>query len=178
VKWTSSIFDTDSINNDECPIIKNAFEDNDIHENNKGIELRNSIFKTINYVNYKDNKMELFFDVTLKGESTFWLFLRNNDVFSKYTAVIKIIKEEKCQKTFIHFGTFVVDSKANLIFKTFLKQQLINYAKNKNKSFYENDYCVVKALVLDVGDEKIVIKVYLNESEIEKILLLEISSFQ
>ena len=73
-------------------------------------------------------RTESYFDIILKGESNFWIVTRSSDVFNKFSAVIKISKEDRCQKVFASFGTFVNDSKGNMFFKVFLKQQLINFS--------------------------------------------------
>ena len=73
-------------------------------------------------------RIESYFDVILKGESNFWIISRSSDVLNKFSAVVKISKEDRCQKVFASFGTFVNDAKGNMYFKIFLKQQLINFS--------------------------------------------------
>lgn len=79
-------------------------------------------------------RVETYFDVLLKGESVFWVIMRSNDALDKFSVVIKLSKEDRCQKVFASFGTFVSDSKGTMYFKIFLKQQLINFSsKTKYK---------------------------------------------
>ena len=86
-------------------------------------------------------KADIFIDVILKGESTFWLFTRSKDYLDKNTAVIKLNKEEGLQRVFISFGTFIEESNGSLIFKVFLKRQLIGNSSILSllyRSFREN----------------------------------------
>jgi hypothetical protein len=73
-------------------------------------------------------RVDTYFDVILKGESFFWIILRSSDVLNKFSVVVKLSKEDRCQKVFASFGTFVFDAKGNMYFKIFLKQQLINFS--------------------------------------------------
>ena len=73
-------------------------------------------------------RVESYFDVILKGESYFWIVTRSSDELNKFSAIIKISKEDRCQKVFASLGTFVYDGKGNMYFKIFLKQQLIDYS--------------------------------------------------
>src|SRR4051812_28596107 len=103
---------------------------------------------------------DVYLDVELKGESSFWLILRSTSVLDKYSAVLKFSKENNSQKVFVSFGTFVHDHENKPIFKIFQKQQLINYSKDKNKSFLDRDTCQIRANVLDNGDDKIKAKIF------------------
>ena len=65
--------------------------------------------------------------------------MRSISELNKYSAILKFSKEDKSQKVFVSFGTFVLDHNGKSIFKIFLKQQLINYHKNiKNKNANDN----------------------------------------
>jgi len=167
INWKYAIFDTDQVFNEDFPMIKTQWEDTEINQNSKGIEVRNLIFASNDELNLKTMRVVNYFDVVLKGESTFWLITRSSDVLNKFSAVIKLSKEDRSQKVFVSFGTFVFDAKDNMYFKSFLKQQLINYSKTKNKYYYDNDICEIKGNVLDCGDDRIRAKFYLNDSKIE-----------
>lgn len=112
------------------------------------------------------NGLEILCSLTLKGESVFWLFTRSSDQkFDKYTSVIKVSKEDKCQRCFVSMGTFVEvngdkgkDDK--IIFKTFSKRQMINFSKSKTNFYYENDICEIKMSILDSGYENIIAKIF------------------
>lgn len=85
------------------------------------------------YSNYFDHSsvLEISLNVSLKGESVLWLILRTEDNLDEYSAVIKLTKEERSQKMFISFGTFVsLEDKEDLIFKIFTTQQLIDTSSN------------------------------------------------
>jgi len=68
--------------------------------------------------------------VSLRGESSFWIITRSNETLDQYSAIIKITKEDKSQRMFISLGTFVKDHLGNEVFKVFLKQQLIDSSSN------------------------------------------------
>lgn len=115
--------------------------------------------------------MELTLGITLKGESSCWIITRTSEAFNEYTSVVRISKEDKSQKVFVSFGTFVKDQNNDLIFKVFLKQQLIDFSSKyfqflkcfleiKNRSYYENDTCEVRAYILDMGEDKIITKLF------------------
>lgn len=75
---------------------------------------------------------------SLKGESALWLILRTEDKLDENSAVIKISKEDKSQKMFISFGTFVsFEDKEDLKFKIFTTQQLIDTSSNLINNFKE-----------------------------------------
>lgn len=99
--------------------------------------------------------------MTLKGESSFWLFSRSDPKveFDKYTTIIKVSKDDKSQKCFLTLGTFVYDIRGNKVLKTFLKHQLINYSKVKNTKNYEEDYCDFKISIVDAGENTIICRI-------------------
>ncbi len=74
-----------------------------------------------------------------------------NEQPDEYTAVIKVSKEEKSQKLFLHFGSFVRDNPGNLIFKFFQKQQLIDFGV-RPIGYIENDYSDIKMQIYDKED--------------------------
>jgi len=115
---------------------------------------------------------EAYFDCTLKKESAFWIILRNDRAFDKYSSILKISKEERSQKVFASFGTFVLDERANLVFKVFQKQQLINMSKEQqNKVYKDNDLCRIKGSLIDSGNEKLIVKIYINDDKSENLIV-------
>jgi len=170
IDWKYALFDTDLVFHEEFPLIRSEWQDSDINQDPKGIEIRNFIFSSNEQLDLKTMRVENYFDIVLKGESSFWLITRTSDVLNKFSAVIKISKEDRSQKVFVSYGTFVSDSKENTYFKIFLKQQLINYSKIKNKYYYDNDICEVKGNILDCGDDKIRAKLYFNDNKVENII--------
>ncbi len=83
--------------------------------------------------------MQIYVEFILKGDSSCYIFSRNYEkikqpngsIFSPYTSVIKIQKDDKCQKTYISLGTFT-ETNGILCYKTFSKIQLLNIS-SKNK---------------------------------------------
>jgi hypothetical protein len=74
-----------------------------------------------------------------------------NEQPDEYTAVIKVSKEEKSQKIFLHFGAFVKDSSGNIVFRFFQKQQLIDFGV-RPIGYIENDYSDIKMQIFDKED--------------------------
>ena len=72
--------------------------------------------------------VELKTSLYLAGDSYVWLFNRVDNYFDEGSLVVKIEKFEKSQKVFASFGTFLRDSQNNLIFKTFIREQLIDFS--------------------------------------------------
>jgi hypothetical protein len=75
-------------------------------------------------------KVNINVKVTLKGESSCWIFSRTAEKLTKFTSVLKLSKEARSQKVFASLGTFVMNQKGVLVFKVFIKQQLINFSSN------------------------------------------------
>lgn len=90
-----------------------------------------------------------------------------NQIFSKYSTVIKIFKNKNSKKAFVSFGTFYKSKKSgNLHYKTFLQRQLIDYLhQDKNYYYLENDLCEFNIIVLDLGNEYLEAKISLNNKE-------------
>ena len=148
-------------------------------------KLINLAIRITNEVDYSLNKMTISLNLTLTGESEFWLMTRcfvndnlndyenenviENNIFNKYSSVMKIIKEPNSSRCFVHFGTFYEDKKNKEIkFKTFFKRQLINNnndSKYKNFSYLEKDCCEFKIDLTDMGIELIKAKIKMNDSE-------------
>lgn len=92
---------------------------------------------------------------------------KNNKMFSKYSTVIKIIKNKNSNKAFISFGTFYKNKKSgNLHYKTFLQRQLVDYIHEDNDYYYlENDLCEFDIIIIDSGNEFLLTKISLNNNE-------------
>ena len=61
----------------------------------------------------------------------------DNKIFSKYSTVIKIIKNKNSNKAFVTFGTFYINKRSGHIhYKTFLKRQLVDYVHEDNNYYY------------------------------------------
>jgi hypothetical protein len=186
-KWDQAEFEVDYLDGDEIPFISSDWSPLNSKENNQitnSLELRNIIIKSCKKFNFQSSGLELNTVLSMKGESSFWIFSRapeisvknKTSVFNKNTSVIKISKEDKCQRCFISFGIFVENEEdnnykengsdcgrsRNIQFKTFSKRQLVNFSmdRNKNRYFYENDICELKVYLIDSADEKITVKVY------------------
>lgn len=154
------------------------------------IELDRLALRTVKDISYEINGIELKIDFNLLGDSELWIFTRSyvnklinesyyfdadsmnveiDDYFNKYTSLIKIIKEKLSNKCFITFGTFYEDQNTKkLIYKTFLKRQLVDYSDNlkKNRFHYiENDICEFIMTVCDFGEETISAKIFLNNKK-------------
>jgi hypothetical protein len=137
----------------------------------KGCELRNIALKSEATYDYSKLGLEMTMTFSLKGESSFWIFLRcpDEEVCDKHNAIVKVSKEDKSQKCFISLAIFSEDEKSFLNYKTFVKRQLINFSSKylliliiefKSHFFIENDMCNLKLNIVDIGNEKLNIKVY------------------
>lgn len=74
----------------------------------------------------------------MKAESILWIILRTDEKLDENSSIIKVSKEEKSQKMFISFGTFVTEEgRDDLIFKIFTTQQLIDTSSNKINLLYD-----------------------------------------
>ena len=85
--------------------------------------MENLAIRITNEVDYSLNKMTITLNLTLTGESEFWLMTRcfvnenlndyenenviENNIFNKYTSVMKIIKEANSLRCFISFWNFL-----------------------------------------------------------------------
>ena len=92
---------------------------------------------------------------------------KNNQMFSKYSTVIKIYKNKNSKKAFVSFGTFYRSRKSgNLHYKTFLQRQLVDYMHQDNNYYYlENDLCEFDIIVIDIGNENLETKISLNNRD-------------
>ena len=119
--------------------INNSFIDN----NSESIKKN----KTQNIPNFRKNKI--------------------NQIFSKYSTVIKIFKNRNSKKAFVSFGTFYKSKRSgNIHYKTFLQRQLVDYLhQDKNYYYLENDLCEFNIIVIDSGNEYLEAKISLNNKE-------------
>ena len=83
-------------------------------------------------LNMKSFSVKIQTTFTMKGDSTVWIFNRVNDYFDEYTVSIKLEKIENSQRVFCSLGTFVKDTENNLIYKSFIREQLIDYSSTSN----------------------------------------------
>ena len=169
-EWLYSNFNTNnSSKNIEYPIIisENWTKPNSYNLNN--LELRNLIFLSEEEINYSICNNEIKAIVDLKGESTFWIFLRTKENFSKENVIILFKKEEFSQIIYLILGNFILNSKGNLIFTPFIKEQLIlSNLNQKEKSIYEkNDYINLNIKIYDEGKDEIIVYTYLNNNKEE-----------
>ena len=169
-EWLYSNFNTNnSSKNIEYPIIisENWTKPNSYNLNN--LELRNLIFLSEEEINYSICNNEIKGIVDLKGESTFWIFLRTKEYFSKENVIILFKKEEYSQIIYLILGNFILNSKGNLIFTPFIKEQLIlSNLNQKEKTIYEkNDYINLNIKIYDEGKDEIIVYTYLNNNKEE-----------
>ena len=173
------------INSEEnIPILKNI-EWKSLNKPMSNVEFKKMALRTINEVNYETNMIDINVKFTLEAYSEFWIFTRcyinkevnesinfdnssiNNEpdiIFNKYSSLIKIIKEKYSNKCFITFGTFCESSKNpnQVLYKTFLKRQLVDFNENDNFKYLENDICEFNVYITDAGNENIDTKIAVN----------------
>ena len=174
-KWLYTLFNTyNNSKNIECPKISNN-EWNNVSLQQQNIEARNLIFQS-QQINYEIVNNNLKANVTLKGSSSFWIFLHCKELFDEETIIIVFTKDEKPKKYFVSSGTFVKNEKNdNFEFVIFQKLQLIKEETNKNKNDkndkYENDdACNIQINIFDNGLENIKVISKVNEGKYENIL--------
>ena len=175
LNWSFTTFETNIINKLECPNIKNK---NWSFQNQKGEEIRNLIFQSEEDIDYNIVNCEIKSSFILKGESTFWIFLRSNNCFSLSTVAICFSKEEYSQRIHLCLGIFYKNFEGNLTFRIFNKQQLIfsedlykeNEKNSKNEKYEKNDTIFVNTKIFDTGNQNLVVSTTLNESKYENIV--------
>ena len=177
-KWEYSTFDTEiskklgsynvSSNIEEQPKITNEKWSNaDISRFSKesNLEIRNLIFRSVDFINYNIANIEIITFFSLKGESSFWIFLHCNDnIFEKESSIIQISKYEKSQKAFISLGIVLGD---NFEYKVFTRQQLVSFNKEVDKNKKKEDLMEFKLIILDSGEGDSRIQIFVNQSLIE-----------
>ena len=148
------------------------------------IEFTRIALRSVKEIDYGRKGLELNVKFSLKGESELWIFTRSsvnksinesyyfddksanidiNDIFNKYSSVIRIIKARNSNRCFVIFGTFCQEINSNkLYYKSFLKRQIIDNSGIERNYFGENDKCEFEIYVTDYGEEIINTKIYLN----------------
>ena len=165
-----------------------------LSENNNGyeyIELNQMAIRVIKEIDFDEMGVELNLNFNLIGTSQIFVFTRSfvnkdinesgifeddiyniekNDIFNKYTSLIKISKDMKKGSSFITFGTYYNDKYKNnkLCHKFFLQRQLIDYNEEKNYNEYNDrkEYQTEFNMVInDLGNENINARIYLNKNK-------------
>ena len=165
-----------------------------LSENNNGyeyIELNQMAIRVIKEIDFDEMGVELNLNFNLIGTSQIFVFTRSfvnkdinesgifeddiyniekNDIFNKYTSLIKISKDMKKGSSFITFGTYYNDKYKNnkLCHKFFLQRQLIDYNEEKNYNEYDDrkKYQTEFNMVInDLGNENINARIYLNKNK-------------
>jgi hypothetical protein len=165
-----------------------------LSENNNGyeyIELNQMAIRVIKEIDFDEMGVELNLNFNLIGTSQIFVFTRSfvnkdinesgifeddiyniekNDIFNKYTSLIKISKDMKKGSSFITFGTYYNDKYKNnkLCHKFFLQRQLIDYNEEKNYNEYDDrkEYQTEFNMVInDLGNENINARIYLNKNK-------------
>ena len=165
-----------------------------LSENNNGyeyIELNQMAIRVIKEIDFDEMGVELNLNFNLIGTSQIFVFTRSfvnkdinesgifeddiyniekNDIFNKYTSLIKISKDMKKVSSFITFGTYYNDKYKNnkLCHKFFLQRQLIDYNEEKNYNEYDDrkEYQTEFNMVInDLGNENINARIYLNKNK-------------
>lgn len=105
--------------------------------------------------------------INLYGDSTFYFFTRSY-LFDENTVVIKFSKETFSNKIVASICTWLKDENDKLVFKTIVKQQLIEKDnKSINNPSKRDDFqeCTnLKFIIQDSNDERISIRVVINDS--------------
>lgn len=161
--WFFSNFNTNlSKSKIEYPIIGNKWSKLE-HAKIYNSEIKNLIFKSENEINYTICNCYIKCNVNLKGESSFWIFLRVQNDFSIENAIILYNREEYNQTVHISLGTFYENTNKELLFRPFIKQQLIF---SKKKVIQENNNSVnLDINIYDEGNENITVETYLNDKK-------------
>ena len=165
-----------------------------LSENNNGyeyIELNQMAIRVIKEIDFDEMGVELNLNFNLIGTSQIFVFTRSfvnkdinesgifeddiyniekNDIFNKYTSLIKISKDMKKGSSFITFGTYYNDKYKNnkLCHKFFLQRQLIDYNEEKNYNEYDDrkEYQTEFNMIInDLGNENINARIYLNKNK-------------
>ena len=148
------------------------------------MEINNIALKIIKEIDYDEKGLELKIDFNLVDDSELWIFTRThvnksinesnifdkcsanvdfNDIFNKYSSLIKIIKDITLNRWYITFGTFYHEINENnkLFYKSFLIRQLIDYS-NEIIPDIKNIKSEFNLTLYDLGEETINVNVFLN----------------
>ena len=169
-----------------------SYEVSDKHKGYEYMELNHMAIRLIKEIDYDELGLELKLNFSLIGNSQILIFTRcfvnkeindsdlfdNNDIdvgpneiFNKYTSLIKIMKEMKSNRCYITFGTYHNDPLRNnkKSHKFFLKRQLIDYSEEKNDkesiSINKDDVAEFNLIVNDFGEETIDTRIYMNNNK-------------
>ena len=184
-KYKEHSFDLD-IDNEWTPLNK-KFPFSYVNDENKGnsydfIEMKHLALRIIQEIDYEERGLLLNINFNLIDNSELWIFTRSfvnksindsfyfdeksenvdkNDIFNKYSSLIKIFKDTNLNRCFISFGTFYHDKNQNnkLYYKSFLKRQLIDYSYGLNGYDSKSEF---NLFINDLGEEKINAKIFYN----------------
>jgi hypothetical protein len=169
-----------------------SYEVSDKHKGYEYMELNHMAIRLIKEIDYDELGLELKLNFSLIGNSQILIFTRSfvnkeindsdlfdnndidvgpNEIFNKYTSLIKIMKEMKSNRCYITFGTYHNDPLRNnkKSHKFFLKRQLIDYSEEKNDkesiSINKDDVAEFNLIVNDFGEETIDTRIYMNNNK-------------
>ena len=170
-----------------------SYEISDKQKGYEYIELNDMAIRLIKEIDYDELGLELKLNFSLIGNSQILIFTRcfvnkeindsdlfdnnsidvgPNEIFNKYTSLIKIMKEMKSNgRCYITFGTYYNDPLRNnkRSHKFFLKRQLIDYSEEKKDSesisTNKDDVSEFNLIVNDFGEESIDTRIYMNNNK-------------
>ena len=184
-KYEEHSFDLD-INNEWTPLNQKfpfSYEKNENNGNSYDfIEMKHLALRVIQEIDYEERGLLLNIKFNLIDSSELWIFTRSfvnksindsfyfdeksenvdkNDIFNKYSSLIKVFKDTNLNRCFISFGTFYHDTNQNnkLYYKSFLKRQLIDYSYGLNGYNSKSEF---NLFINDLGEENINVKILFN----------------
>ena len=149
------------------------------------MEINKIVLKTSKEIDYDERGLELNIDFNLVDDSELWIFTRTyvnksinesnifdklsanidiNDIFNKYSSLIKIIKDITLNRWYITFGTFYheINDNNKLYYKSFLIRQLIDYSNEIKIQDIKSNKSEFTLTLYDLGNETINVNVFLN----------------
>ena len=149
------------------------------------IEMKHLALRIIQEIDYEERGLLLNIKFNLIDNSELWIFTRSfvnksindsfyfdeksenvdkNDIFNKYSSLIKVFKDTNLNRCFISFGTFYHDTNQNnkLYYKSFLKRQLIDYSYGLNGYDSKSEF---NLYINDLGEENINAKIFFNNGK-------------
>ena len=183
-EWMSATFGTD-VNRKKIlsPKIKDSWGPCQIDQKRYGTEIKDKIFCSKDYINYKIINNNIKSTFILKGESDFWVFLHTKGKLEDETVVILFSKYQFSQIVFMSLGLFIKNDDVTMgedkkyFFRIFQTLQLVEtYEKNKkdyimNTKYESADSCLIKLNIIDNGSEKIQVSAWINEGSAENKLI-------
>ena len=165
--WFYTKFDTNfSKNKIEYPLIINPNWTKFNNMTLSNVDVKDLIFKSEEEINYSICNININCNITLEGESSFWIFLRTKGYFSEDNVIILFNREDYSQYVYITLGTFFLNLNGKLLFRPIIKQQLVFSKKKKNKNYnFENDKINLNIKIYDEGYENIIIETFLNNKK-------------